>query len=669
MPLTGVFGRRLNPRTRRPLNRFRNKDTVTPSDVAEEVTPGTVATTQVQTQNKNRGRNTAGFRGRDLPDWLQTRRRNRARERLRGTQAVRKTEKEQVEDAPLDVLENNGFDGAESTVVEFSRPPENKVTEPLNPHEVLKQLSEDANDAAHEGIAELLDAASKAGSEDVNKASEHSETDTFGHFDIPREHTTDNKQERTFHDSPSEDGVTTDAEYTDDVYVVAEPEPEPEPKPEPEPEPQVDDTAAIQPELQHPPEYVFEDDLQDKPKTSLSPYRLSQLPSSRLTHFGPLKTAITPSPVSQNLPRSQSVFSASSTENFDDGRLRLQTKEDQTEVFSTRDNTDSSDSDHTDPTTVSVVNNSHSNERDGVVLESDNSYHQFTTEFPETGSVFPNNQLTTFSPGKSQDYYIYQYDDLYDDDHAEQSADQNFGASSAEVMFAVPVTEYEYYPEDALTTTPAAEVVVEMSEPSPDDPEVTTLKGSLLTTEAPQVATDTSENTSNLFFITDVPDLADEMTTEVSEVTDEVFEVTEDVPELTTEDTVLETTTESVNIEEQQPHATTTLSSSTLRPATPLITFLPFPSTTTTTTTEASTTTATTSRRRLVTIRPLHARLLGSRKKKLSSLASSVKKDSNVLKIVGKSTVAEIQSSDPVVCFPGHPCVRAVGVGRLLQRP
>ncbi|XP_063867575.1 nascent polypeptide-associated complex subunit alpha, muscle-specific form-like isoform X1 [Scylla paramamosain] len=714
-PPTGIFGRRLKPRTRRPLasNRFRTRESTTTANVVEEVTPGTVAPTEVPSETRSRGRGPTGLRGRELPEWLKERRRNRARGRFRGTEAPRKTEKKQVEDAPLDVLENNGFNGAESTVVEFSRPPENNVQRPLSPHDALKQLAEDANDGATESIAELLDAASRAGSRYVSEPTQDSGTGTHTvQLDTPPEHATNIEEEPAVYGSPSEDRETVDAEYADDAPVVDEAEIDSAPEPEPEPQAEIfDDAAAIQPELQHPPQYVSEDDLQDKPETLLPPHRLSELPLSPLTHLSPTRTAPTLSPAPQNRPRQQPNFSRPSTENLDDGITGTHTKEDHTEAFAPKDNTDTPDSDLNDRTTVAVVSASNTNTGEGGAVgqeEDDTSYneYQLRTELPETGTLYPNIQFTTLSPGESEDYYAYEYDDLYDD-HAERSEDQNFGGSRAEVVFAVPVTDYEYNPEEALTTTPSAEVVVEFSEASPTEPKVTdsmSTESTQAVTEASQMDTSDSENTFNIHDILDVPQVTEEVppvteeflqvteevphVTEVPQVTEEVLEVTtevpqmtEEVPEMTTEDTIPETTSEFVvttethpatdastiegKVEEQQPHAP----SSTPKPATPLITFLPFPFTTTTTAPTTTTPATSTSRRRLVPIRPLHARLLGARKKKLSSGASSVKvkKDSNALKIVGKSTVAEVQSSDPVVCFPGHPCVRAVGVGRLLR--
>ncbi|XP_050734416.1 salivary glue protein Sgs-3-like isoform X4 [Eriocheir sinensis] len=288
---------------------------------------------------------------------------------------------------------------------------------------------------------------------------------------------------------------------------------------------------------------------------------------------------------------------------------------------------------------------------------------------------------------ESEDYYSYEYDDLYDDP-AEQSKDQKFGGSSAQVVFAVPVTKY--VPELVLTTTPAAERVEAFSEAT--NSEMTIFEGSQVTAEGSQWATETPqvtsspEDTSHMLRETTVTQVTEEVpqTTDVPEVTDEMVEVTEEVmvvtevvPQMTTEDAVAETITESPVTSETtlMPDDTTTEregavhqshadgTSSTPKPAAPVITFLPFPFTTTTTPTTTSTTT---SRPRPVSIRPLHARLLNAGKKKVSPSVASAKKDSGALKIVAKSTVAEIQSSDPVICFPGHPCVRAVGVGRLL---
>lgn len=712
-PPTGVFGRRLKPRTRRPLasNRFRAREAVTTADFVEEVTPGTIAPAKVPTEPRNRGRGPTGLRGRELPDWLKERRRNRARGRFRGTEVPRKTEKKQVEDAPLDVLENNGFNGAESTVVEFSRPPENNVQRPLSPHVALKQLAESTDDAA----TELLDAASRAGSRYVSETTQNSEAGTDPvQLDTQPEHATNIEEEPTVHGSPSEDGEAVDTEYSNYGLVVDESETEPAPEPEPEPEPQTetfDDAAATHPETQHPPQYVSEDDRQDKLETPLPPPHLSELPLSPLTHFSPARAVPTISPAPQNRPRHQPNFSRLSTENLDDDGTWTHIKEDYTEAFAPKDNTDTPDSDLNDGTTVAVVSASSTNNGGGDTLgqeEGDPTYYEYqaSTELPETGTLYPNDQFTALSPGESEDYYAYEYEDLYDD-HAEQNEDQNFGGSKAEVVFAVPVTDYEYNPEDALTTTPAAEVVVELREASPADSKVKALEsteGTQTITKASQKATSDSENTFNIHDILDVPQATEEVppvpeeflqvteevpqVTEVPEVTEEVLDVTEEVPqmieevpELTTEYTVPETTSESVvtsethpstdastiegEVEVQQPHDP----SPTPRPATPLITFLPFPFTTTTTAPTTTSPATSTSRRRLVPIRPLHARLLGARKKKLSSGASSVKvkKDNSALKIVGKSTVAEVQSSDPVVCFPGHPCVRAVGVGRLLR--
>lgn len=702
VPPAGVFGRRLNPRTRPPFSSSRSKDSDIKSDLVEEETSTTGAAKGLHSQNRGRARSPLGLRGRELPEWLKARRRNRGRGRLRGTEAPKETKNEQIEDSPLDVLENNGFNAAESIVVEYSSPLENKVTQPLNPHDALKQLEEDAANVPVEKTVEPLETTEETLVDHVTEAAaDVPETYSSTRIEYPQEQRGGFIEQPALH--PRFREITQhQAEETKHPDVEAEPEPEPEPEGKPEPEPKaeiLDEGATTEPESvpQYQPQYVYEDDLHDKTKTPLPHYRLSGLSSSPLTFSDPLRLAPISSPVSQSFPRHFSnepsiiTFSNPSVENFDSESLWSQTQKYQSEALTSVDIANSSDSDRSERVIEAVANN-HSTDmgvKDALGHESDITYYHVTTEFPEISSLFPNDHFTTFSPGEAQDYYSYEYDDLYDDP-AEQSGDQKFGGSSAKVVFAVPVTEYD--PEFVLTTTPATERVETFSEFSLSVSDGTILKDSQVTVDGPQgdaeafQVTSSPEHTSNklqettemthvidLSQITDVP----EVTEEIIEVTEEASEVTEEVPQVTTEDAEDETTTEppvtskiasvlddTTTAADDEFHLPVDVETSTPGTATPAITFLPFPFAATTPTSSTSTTT---SRSRPVSIRPLHARLLNARKKKLSPSTNSTKKDPGALKIVAKSTVAEIQSSDPVVCFPGHPCVRAVGVGRLLR--
>lgn len=718
VPPTGVFGRRLKPRTRLPLNRPKSEDSVTDSDPADEDTPVTGTATRLNGQNRGRVRSQLGFRGRELPEWLKARRRNRGRGRLRGTEAPKETKNEELEDAPLDILENNGFNAAESTVVEFSSPLENRVAQPLSPHDALKQLAEDAaEDSAIKEIVEHLDTSGETVVDYVTDAGEEIvEAGSLGRLENHQEHSVDFVEQPAFfgrfreiNQEPAEEAEHNYKEPEPEAKAEPEPEPYGEPEPEavpesepvlefeaePESKPKVevlDDGATTEPEPepQHQPQYVSEDYLPDKPETPLPHYRFSRFPSSPSTLPDPLKPAPISSPASlpfpRRLPSEPSViqFSDPSTENHDSTGSWSQTQKDQ-EAVAPENINDPSNNDQNDRMTVAVASTHNIDEgaRDPLAYESDISYYHVTTELPETSSLFPNDYFTTLSPGESEDYYSYEYDDLYDDP-VEQSKDQKFGGSSAQVVFAVPVTEY--VPELVLTTTPAAERVEALSEgifsemTISEDSQVTS-EGSQRATETPQV-TSSPEDTSNILRETTVTQVNDEVlqTTDVPEVTEEMIEVTEEMMvtdegwKMTTEDAVAETITESPVTSETtlMPDDTTTEredvvhqsqsgeTSITPKPAAPVITFLPFPFTTTTTTS------TTTSRPPPASIRPLHARLLNAGKKKKSESVAPAKKDSGALKIVAKSTVAEIQSSDPVICFPGHSCFRAVGVGRLL---
>ncbi|ROT73635.1 hypothetical protein C7M84_007929 [Penaeus vannamei] len=146
VPSAGVFGRRLRPRTRKP-------STQSEGDSASPVSTPSL-----------RNRDVPSARTRQLPAWLKSRRRLRGRFRSTTTTTEPSTVQDidYIDDTPVDILDNNGFSGAESTLVVFSRPPQNEVGEHFIAEDAVKTLAEEAEALKNEEVEEALIAAEEA---------------------------------------------------------------------------------------------------------------------------------------------------------------------------------------------------------------------------------------------------------------------------------------------------------------------------------------------------------------------------------------------------------------------------------------------------------------------------------------------------------------------------
>lgn len=235
-PPVGTFGRRLRPRNRRPSPGNEEDQETTSQPTRSRPSPLTV--NRVRTVSATRSRTLAPSRGRELPEWLKARRRAQNRGRLSETND-RVEDAALNEDVPLDVLENNGFSGAESTLVVFSSPPENEVPKSFSSHDSEKELEEAAVELKKED--ETLTATEET---NVSLAEDIAE-------DIAREDVIHRAEENTFvldhltlSSSTASTEVVTDAYEPDAVYEdydtgepQAEPEPSVVPKPDALPEP------------------------------------------------------------------------------------------------------------------------------------------------------------------------------------------------------------------------------------------------------------------------------------------------------------------------------------------------------------------------------------------------------------------------------------------------
>lgn len=219
-----------------------------------------------------------------------------------------------------------------------------------------------------------------------------------------------------------------------------------------------------------------------------------------------------------------------------------------------------------------------------------------------------------------------------DEDYTE-GMDQDFGGSSAQVVFAVPVTEY--YPEETTLIQEHFQVIEEerlrnnefASNINPTTEELT-----FTTTE------EFGLGIENEYITTELPLIEDDES--VTEGLSELNEVTIDY-DITTQ------------IPEEEEVSTTYVPSDS------------FSSTTTTaapsTTTPVTSTTTSSTTARPSSIRPLYARLQSAGKK---AAEISDKKLARMPRILGQSTVTEIRSSDPIICFRDNQCVRARGQRR-----
>ncbi|KAK3849178.1 hypothetical protein Pcinc_044057 [Petrolisthes cinctipes] len=696
VPPPGIFGRRLRPRTRRPGVRGKTADSENSDQPANDATTQSTTGSLVRSFD-GRTRTLVGRRQR-LPNLLKNRRRGRFRQT---TVKHLPTEGRGgfQEDVPVDVLENNGFNGAESTVVVFSSPPENKVVQPLTLHQSMKVNGD--QDLEYTGEKEDPEGQEEPNTDTVVEVTGTVSTSEFVPSDIvwPKAHVKEEEAGQT-----SETGEEKYSWIDDQDVAVSEPEPEPEPEsevklesaaePEPEPEPALDhldkagEDVAPEPTLPST-KYVPQSDIMNHQDSYIQSYLIDQhsdpvnihnknsnftddyydyshfqddestpmddkndsynitddqekngphdstprLPYSPVSSKSSLKTPVfhTSAPsTSSNLavtPKEESSWEIEAVGEEDQTARGLGAVVSPDSTTHLHDNSDSAalhveveahtHSYHYSEKTVEVANK----EEEG---EGGQGNHPLQVDY-----FIPNDYFTTLSPGQSQNYDYYEYDQY--DDPLPEAEDQDFtGSSSKDVVLAVAVDEHN--PDTEPVTTPVPDDVIE--ELVAHESEVT---------EVPEVAVTTQE------------------TQVTSEVTVDEIVVTTEVPSTTEAQVVTDDP-----ITEQE--ITTTLapliSTSSSRP---LITFLPFPTTTTTTTTTSTTTraTPTTHRtRRPVPLRPLYARLQSIGRKKTSIGASTGKKNPRTPKILSQSTVAEVRASDPVICFPDHPCIAAKGVRR-----
>lgn len=234
--------------------------------------------------------------------------------------------------------------------------------------------------------------------------------------------------------------------------------------------------------------------------------------------------------------------------------------------------------------------------------------------------------------------------------------DQDFGGSSAQVVFAVPVTEY--YPEETTLMQEhlqhnEEEIIqnnefVEYTNPTTEEVPMTTeafgleIENEYMTTEIPMI-NNTESTTDSMSEVTEVTTDYDITTLNPEEEVTTLFTPDSSMQTAITPDSSMQTT-----IAPDSSMQTTITPDSFVQ--TTITTAAP------STTTSASTTTASPTTARPASIRPLYARLQSAGKK---AAQITDKKISNTPKILGQSTVTEIWSSDPVICFRDNRCVRA----------
>ncbi|XP_047497796.1 proline-rich protein 36-like [Penaeus chinensis] len=671
VPPSGVFGRRLRPRTRKP------------STQSEGDSDSPVSTPALS------NRDSPSARTRQLPAWLKSRRRLRGRFRSTTTTTEPSAQDiDYIDDTPVDILDNNGFSGAESTLVVFSRPPQNEVGEHFIAEDAVKTLAEEAEALKNEEVEEALIAAEEAVlsyAEEVDAESNREDaihnleenakiTETDGEEPLPEPEAEPHEPQASYEDYNAE---TTD--------VAPEPEPEPE----------------------HQTEYVteyneYKDDKEDNLETLHTPDQTNRNPPS-LPHTQPDSHASTHSPA--HAQPAGGFYQNTSVENptinlvvehpvehivdevveavddaleDNDNPIALLTDtpfDDVTEVpvqydtepsleYDYESVTEQASSSHEFNETEVVDETFHvagqeegekeggeeddeleseeeedeleSEEENELVSEEDeeleskveeemgangakahagdDSYQQYMTEPPEVLSLFPNDYFTALSPGESQNYDYYDEYDHYADADYTVGVDQRFSGSNAHVIFAVPVTEY--IPEDTT-----------------------------------QISLD------------------EEATEEVIDQATEFFSITENFAEeadteVTTEDTA--TTEDDSMMKETMDELVLERSESTTPLADEYTTLNPFESDSDAITTEPTTELGTidlgtTTTARPASLRPLHTRLQEVGKKTVHPVD---KKDSRSPKILSESTIREVHASDPVVCFRDNRCFRTRGLRR-----
>ncbi|KAK7075379.1 hypothetical protein SK128_008098 [Halocaridina rubra] len=622
-PPAEVFGRRLRPRTKAPA--------VTSDDDTESTRPTGL-----------RSRGLVGNRVRQLPDWLKERR--RVRGRFRGptttTENVNVLDTALEDDIPLDILENNGFSGAESIQVVVSSRPENSFS-PVNPDETDKTVN--IND-------------------DILRTTKITEP---AHSDTNANQAQDTHQLEQEEDSEIELNLTSTAEeilkesqgqetlYED--YSIEKTEVLPEPEPEPTNK-YVDDYDEFKDDNEDTPQtHPTPDQPQEQPPsfpnpqpaqhaiihTSAHSYPYAKVPLNppiKNSEIIPLDTAIdyqvdevddaTERYVGHLNSDENELISEPSFDSETDTLLSFDTEvkhEDEIERVTESANISQELND-------SVYNNdTHHLEgegEEGAVWgmegespeQREDSYQEYRTESPELSILFPNDYFTALSPGKLQDYDYYEYDTYVDNDYM-KGLDQDFGGSSAQVVFAVPVTEY--YSEVNTFQDENTE-----NESEREKEPLENLDNVVPTTEAIAIlSTDGIETEYEYGTTTDLP-----LDLETEPITESLLEV---------EDTTLAyDNTSEISKDEGSTAYAAIATSTTEKPQARNESNLATPTTTV----------------KPLSKRPLHERLqnIGTKAEKLA--------DKNLVrmpKILGQSTVTEIRSSDPIICFRNDRCIRA----------
>ncbi|XP_064079366.1 mucin-2-like [Macrobrachium nipponense] len=660
VPPSGTFGRRIRPRTKSPSARSNDE-----SD-AESPRPSGV-----------RARGPVSNRARELPDWLKARR--RVRGRFRGlssttTENARVVDDFLEDDIPLDAIENNEFSGAESTLVVFSRPLENAVSGAVVGEEIEKVLDEEGDIKYEEQSQEEKQI--KSDDEQVAEVvTDYSEGNSNIHHEssvIPEDII-----------ASADAGVSVEPQdaaesYEDYTYESTESVPEPEPEPESSDkyvadyskyEDDTEDTSETynthdQPRRQ-PPSFPNPQPTQQTvihTSAHSHPLIIPKIPSVENSEINPVETLIDHTVDEVEDATERYVGNESSDENElvallpidkETAELNLDIEVDvENEYDSVTKRTNFShenNSSEIDNETYQLGGEGEEGaegEMDGESQEHredsrEDSYQEYSTEPPEILTLFPNDYFTALSPGQLQEYDYYEYDS-YEDEGSIEGVDQNFGGSSAQVVFAVPVTEY--YPEDTTWIQEQFESTEENVEINDSEVAVPTTEEAFpMTTEELEVGMEGNDAT------TDYPSLdedEDEPVTESQVEYDEVtpyYNIVTEIPEEEVPVSTLDDSESFVSTEN-----TTAVPTTTVPPATtvPVLNNISTPSTTTP---------------RPASIRPLYARLQSIGKKEAEV---AIKKLGRHPKILGQSTVTEIRSSDPVICFRDNQCVRARGQRR-----
>ncbi|XP_068237755.1 mucin-2-like [Palaemon carinicauda] len=646
VPPTGTFGRRIRPRTKSPTVRSNDE-----SDVESPRTSGI------------RARGPVGNKARELPDWLKARR--RVQGRFRGTstttESIRVVDSVLEDDIPLDAIENNEFSGAESTLVVFSRPLENVVSEAVIDEETEKELIEEGEVRYEE--------------------KEHFSSDNEQVDEVITDYSDGNSSiQHEFSASPEDNvtsveaGVSTEPQdaadsYEDYTYESTEPVPEPEPESSNK---YVVDYNTYEDDTEDTPEtYNTHDQPRRQPPSFPNPQPTQETVIHTFAHSHPLIIPKNPSlenseinPLETSIDHTvDEVEDATEryvgNESSDENELLVLPLDKETDEldFDNEVNVENEYDSVTKRTSFSNENNSSEiynethqlggegeegadGEMDGESQDHrEDSYQEYNTESPEILTLFPNDYFTALSPGQMQEYDYYEYDS-YEDEGSTEGDDQSFGGSSAQVVFAVPVTEYS--PEDTTFIQENFENMEENEKTSESEVAVSATEVEYpMTTETFELGMEGTDIT------TEYPSLfEDEPVTEFLMEDGEVtpyYNIATEIPE---EEVPVSTLDYSDSFE-----ATTTITADSTTRTVPPATSIPVLRANT-----SSTTTA-----RPASIRPLYARLQSIGKKEAEV---AIKKLSRHPKILGQSTVTEIRSSEPIICFRDNQCVRARGQRR-----